>query len=98
MIYVFSYGTIKDKFSRRTHLKGVLKTHLELITEDILPYLVESSWLNDIEGVVVGLTPEELHEVDLYEGYPQMYTRKKYPIITELGLIEAWVYYVKEGQ
>ena len=95
-IYIFSYGSIKDRYPNRTHIKGTLKDYFELFEGNMFPELYESDFINEIQGVVIGINNDELAIVDAYEGYPEVYDRKQFRIKTEIGNIVAWVYYVND--
>ena len=94
--YVFSYGSIKDKYPNRTHIKGVLRDYFEEFDGNMFPELYESEFIHEIEGVVIGVNNDELAIIDMYEGYPDVYTREQYRIKTEIGNIIAWVYYIRD--
>jgi gamma-glutamylcyclotransferase len=55
------------------------------------------------EGVVYRLVqPVQIEMMDPYEGYPVRYSRTALPIVTKVGVVDAWVYianedYVAEG-
>jgi cation transport regulator ChaC len=45
------------------------------------------------EGLVYRLVePVQIEMMDPYEGYPVRYTRTALPIVTESGVVDAWVY------
>ena len=96
MEYIFSYGTIKDKYPNLTHIQGVLTDYVELFTGNMYPELYISEDINTIEGIVIRVNKETLANIDAYEGYPNYYNRKQYRINTEMGSIVAWVYYIKD--
>ncbi len=99
MNYIFSYGTLKDKYPEnlsRTHIEGDLKGYFEVYTDNMYPELIKSDNLNLIEGVVIGVNNEEFSLIDKYEGYPDIYNRGQYNIKTELGNLICWVYYIDE--
>ena len=46
-----------------------------------------------VHGALYSITPADLESLDIYEGYPDGYTRKPIPATQENGLIRtAWVY------
>ena len=54
---------------------------------------VEPSITSAVEGVLYALAaPENILQMDPYEGYPVRYNRRILPIETETGVAAAWVY------
>ncbi|MGV0033748.1 MAG: gamma-glutamylcyclotransferase family protein [Candidatus Azotimanducaceae bacterium WSBS_2022_MAG_OTU7] len=50
------------------------------------------------EGVIYQLVePVQIEMMDPYEGYPVLYTRTALPIVTEAGVVDAWVYIANEA-
>ncbi len=50
------------------------------------------------EGVIYRLAePVQIEMMDPYEGYPVRYTRTALPIVTESGVVDAWVYIANEA-
>jgi gamma-glutamylcyclotransferase (GGCT)/AIG2-like uncharacterized protein YtfP len=50
------------------------------------------------EGVVYRLVePVQIEMMDPFEGYPVRYTRTALPIVTEAGVVDAWVYIANEA-
>lgn len=57
---------------------------------DLLPDPTRSVW-----GSVFELTPEDLNRLDVYEGAPKAYARKRVSVVGPTGLItEVWCYFV----
>lgn len=51
-----------------------------------------------VEGALFELVhPEQIEEMDPFEGYPRDYDRHRLPIATVEGAIEAWVYIAAPG-
>ena len=54
---------------------------------------VEPCITSVVEGVLYALAaPENILQMDPYEGYPIRYNRRTLPIETETGVASAWVY------
>ena len=54
---------------------------------------VEPSITSAVEGVLYALAaPENILQMDPYEGYPVRYNRRILPIETETGVAAGWVY------
>ena len=84
MEYIFSYGTIKDKYPNLTHIKGTLTDYVELFTGNMYPELYVSDNINRIEGIVIGVDKKTLATIDAYEGYPSLYDRKRFLVKARL--------------
>lgn len=51
-----------------------------------------------VEGVLFELaSPEQIRDMDPFEGHPDEYRRHRLPIETAEGAIEAWVYIARPG-
>lgn len=52
-----------------------------------------------VEGALYELeSPDQIQLMDPFEGVPHHYFRQQHPILTERGVIEAWVYIAHPGQ
>lgn len=91
MNYVFSYGTLVNKF-RKNLIPARLVACLEMSNYGMYNALVKCRDENTFVGSVLELTDEELEEADYYEGYPDLYTRKELNVILDDQTIKAWVY------
>jgi gamma-glutamylcyclotransferase (GGCT)/AIG2-like uncharacterized protein YtfP len=51
-------------------------------------------------GLLYELTPEDLSALDVYEGYPHLYDRRRLHVVSEANhlAVEAWVYFVVNKQ
>jgi len=87
-MYVFSYGTLKDKYSHNPYYEAILVDYFELDNSGWYPVLKYSDKLSEIDGFLIEVTEEEFKEIDEYEGYPVLYNRVK----RKINNIEAWVY------
>ena len=87
-MYVFSYGTLKHKYPGNYSVEAILEDYFIIDTTDWFPILRKSESLNSISGFLIEVTPEEFKEIDIYEGYPELYNRVKRTI----NGTEAWVY------
>ncbi|MDN3520089.1 gamma-glutamylcyclotransferase family protein [Halomonas ramblicola] len=51
-----------------------------------------------VEGALFELVePEQIRRMDPFEGYPHEYDRRRLPVVTAEGDIEAWVYIAVPG-
>ncbi|QFU02394.1 AIG2-like family protein [Halomonas sp. THAF5a] len=51
-----------------------------------------------VEGALFELEhPDQIRDMDPFEGYPHDYDRHRLPIVTREGAIEAWVYIAAPG-
>lgn len=51
-----------------------------------------------VEGALFELrSPDQIHDMDPFEGHPDDYRRHRLPIETAEGVIEAWVYIATPG-
>ncbi len=87
-MYVFSYGTLKDKYMNNYFTEAILEDYFELDSSGWYPVLRYSKTLNYIDGFLIEISEEELIEIDKYEDYPSLYDRVK----RKINNIEAWVY------
>ena len=92
MELVFSYGSLTGMFPE--YKKAELFGKYDIDRSNMFPRLIDSTSLNSVEGYLIRITKEDLEIVDRYEGYPDLYNRKKVLIyVQEEGNIQAWVYY-----
>ena len=47
---------------------------------------------SNVYGILFNLTPNGLHRLDLYEGYPALYTRRRLPVNYKDQTLKPWVY------
>ncbi|WP_163560577.1 gamma-glutamylcyclotransferase family protein [Halomonas sp. NO4] len=51
-----------------------------------------------VEGALFELAhPEQIRDMDPFEGYPHEYNRHRLPVVAEKGTFEAWVYIAAPG-
>jgi|SRR6056297_2393184 len=91
--YYFSYGMLTDPLimpeEAEFYGKAILQNHsLEF------RYYANALESNDyMYGVLWGVDQSLLSELDMIEGVPTLYTRKKVQVTNkELGTVQAWVY------
>ncbi|MEO2241370.1 MAG: gamma-glutamylcyclotransferase family protein [Euryarchaeota archaeon] len=103
---VFAYGTLTDPetvasvVGRVPYMvyPAVLEGY-ELALEDVgnRYNTVREKEGSRVSGtLLVGLSEEELREVDRYEGYPVLYERRRERVETPLGEVGAYVYVARE--
>ncbi len=103
---VFAYGTLTDPetvasvIGRVPYMvyPAVLKGY-ELALEDVgnRYNTIREKEGSRVSGVLlVGLSDEEIREIDRYEGYPALYERRRERVETPLGECEAYVYVARE--
>lgn len=101
----FAYGSLMDiEFVKdlgvnfKNPRKGILTDFKFAVNveDDLIP---ENGYANVIpfeagivEGVLMEINPEDLSLLDVYEGYPSLYSRRKLTIYDNKKLIDAWVY------
>jgi len=96
MNYVFSYGTLIEKFPQE-RISAVLTANLELGSYGNYPALLVSKVSKSINGFLIELTDEQFKESDRYEDYPQLYYRRKMNVVLDDGSeVRAWVYILNE--
>jgi gamma-glutamylcyclotransferase (GGCT)/AIG2-like uncharacterized protein YtfP len=93
-MYVFSYGTLKDKYSNNYFTEAILEDFFELDTIGMYPILRYSNTLNSIDGFLIEVNKKELIEIDKYEDYPYLYDRVK----RKINNVDAWVYLEPKGK
>lgn len=91
MHYVFSYGTLLDKYPKNAK-PARLHACLEMDSYGMFPALVKSKEPNTFVGYVLELSDTQFANADHYEGYPNLYTRKEYNVELDDQTIKAWVY------
>lgn len=91
--YVFSYGTLADKFNSSPKEPAVLYDYYEVQNKDMFPWLKKTHEKHKIYGWVIELTPTEFKEADVYEGYPDLYQRTEVQVELDSGeIIKTWLY------
>lgn len=90
--YVFTYGTLKDKYPNKEMIPAVIKGNYIIDRSWMYPVIRQHKDVNLIEGYIFQVNENELVEIDRYEGYPELYQRINIPILTEIKNINAWVY------
>ena len=99
---VFVYGTLKFGFSNSGFLlnsqiigRGETKQNYALYQAE-LPYLLNDKE-HKVKGEVYNVNEETLFYLDMLEGHPYLYTRKKIKILTEKGkTLNCWTYFFNQ--
>ncbi|MFG6159914.1 gamma-glutamylcyclotransferase family protein [Halomonas sp. 1390] len=110
MPFYFAYGSnmnaarVAARIGRtRRALAGVLHDHALRFDKasrvaGIAHANVAASAGERVEGALFELAhPEQIRDMDPFEGYPHEYGRQRLPIATHEGTIEAWVYIAAPG-
>jgi gamma-glutamylcyclotransferase (GGCT)/AIG2-like uncharacterized protein YtfP len=84
---VFVYGTLRDKHPNPLLVGDSIWGHV--INMGRFPALISTSSELTIVGDVIEVSDRGLEEFDIYEGYPNFYTRE---IVTTMAGHLAWVY------
>ena len=96
MNYVFSYGTLIEKFPQE-RVSAILTSNLELGSYGNYPALLVSKDISSINGFLLELTDEQFKKADSYEDYPQLYYRRKMNVVLDDNSeVRAWVYILNE--
>ncbi len=101
---VFVYGTLKRAHGNHRLLAGSkyigtgLTKDKYVMYEDGIPYVSESFSLTNISGELYDVSRATLDDLDMLEGHPIWYKRKKTIIKTidknnNVKLINAWLYF-----
>ncbi len=94
---VFSYGTLACKFQQE-FVPAVLINNYRMSNYGQYPALVNDIEEHQIPGQLLSLTDLEFKEADYYEGYPDLYDRKKMQVNADCESIQAWVYILQKGK
>ena len=94
MHYVFSYGILADRFNKQPQ-KATLSANFSMGNYGMYKALLPSTEKNSFDGYLLSLSEEELKQADFIEGYPDLYTRKKFEVISNGKSYMAWVYFVE---
>ncbi len=98
MIKIFSYGSLGSRFNRSGE-KATLTTNYKLDNYGIYPALIKDKHLHSIEGEILEFDKDELIEVDHYEGYPDLYSRKENTVKLRDGTtVSVWFYFLVEEE
>lgn len=99
MIRVFVYGTLKKGHGNNAALKNsqflgraTIEGNLTLISMGWYPGLVRAGERQTIYGEVYAIDEDTLHTLDLIEGHPNFYERRKFATKFK----NAWVYTLDE--
>jgi len=104
-MYLFVYGTLKQGFHNHYLLedaeficKAATKEKYPMInTEEYFPYLINEAGKGyNIEGELYQIDEEILSVLDILEGYPEHYDRKKIKVVSRGIKVAAIVYFLKE--
>jgi len=87
-VKIFAYGTLRGMTVGKVlkHDDSVKATAISLGS---FPAVVSLDGPYDLEGDVIEITDDMFRQLDKYEGYPKLYTRKQ--ITTEDGHL-VWIY------
>lgn len=93
MHYVFSYGSLKDKFSLSAK-RATLEGNFEMDYYGVFPMIRLCKELNPlkVDGYLLELNDSQFTEADRYEGYPDLYDRKEMKVVSDGQIVSAWVY------
>lgn len=104
-MYIFVYGTLKQGFHNHYLLEDAefiseakTKQQYPMVnTEEYFPYLIDEAGKGySIEGELYRIDEEILTMLDILEGYPEHYDRKKIKVVS-LGIeVTAIVYFLNE--
>ena len=96
---VFVYGTLRNGFHNHFIMnptfnlgKGLTKEKYAMY-ESGIPFLVEDEPLVRITGELYMVDQTTFEILDILEGHPKWYTRKKVDVIVEGEDHKAWVYF-----
>ena len=89
-MYIFSYGTLASRYKYLGNATMLAK--MEIDRSEMYPRLVTSKTLNQIEGVLLEVTNEEMDEADEYEGFPVLYDKMIMSVTCKGEQKFAWVY------
>lgn len=93
MHYVFSYGTLSNKF-KKPKVPATLNAFLKMDSYGMYPALKPSTIKEVFQGFILELNEDELEKADYYEGYPDLYDRELLEVLTDEGPLTAWVYFM----
>ncbi|WP_423792692.1 gamma-glutamylcyclotransferase family protein [Methanocaldococcus indicus] len=104
MTLIFVYGTLRSecwnnkKYLKNSKFVGKGKTKEKYaMYADLIPYVVEDEKISHIVGEVYDVDEETLRRIDMLEGHPTFYKRKKVKIVLDNGEeVEAWLYFYPE--
>lgn len=110
MSWYFAYGSNMNPErvatrigATRRVLAGVLHDHaLRFNKASRVPGIAHANvvpWLGArVEGALFELQhPGQIHLMDPFEDYPLGYARHRYPVATDEGMIDAWMYIAAPG-
>ncbi len=105
-MYVFVYGTLKRGFSNHYFLEDA-KFIAKATTKDkfpmvniiqAYPYIINDAGNgHNIEGELYKINEIILVKLDMLEGYPEHYDRRKITIVVENQEYRAIVYFIKKN-
>lgn len=102
MIRVLVYGTLKKGHSNHILLEQAKADFLgydsitgkyNMFDMGSIPATMESESKNRIRGELYAISPDGLAALDMLEGHPNFYARRK--LWTDLNARRAWVYMLK---
>ena len=101
MNLVFVYGTLRSGFGNHSLLSsskflGKGKTRKKYALYQVgIPFLVENESHKQIVGELYSVSSRVLLGLDMLEGHPKWYQRKKSTIIVNGKNYRAWIYFNK---
>ena len=103
--FVFVYGSLKKGFYNHSLLSssrliGVAKTLEKYCMIDMgsFPGVSITEEVSVISGEVYEVSEEEFERLDMLEGYPSFYNRKKVKVIIGYAEMEVWMYYLNNSR
>jgi gamma-glutamylaminecyclotransferase len=98
-IRVLVYGTLKKGHSNHILLEEAdaefigydsVTGHFGLCDMGAIPAVVDSTDISTVKGELWAIGPEGLASLDLLEGHPNLYARRK--LVTDIHERRAWIY------
>lgn len=104
--YVFVYGTLKSAYYNHNILGDAefiacasTKDKYPMVNiEKYFPYLInDKGHGHHVKGEIYRVNVSKLQDLDILEGYPDLYTREEIQVVSSGIELSAIVYFVKEA-